>query len=119
MEELELQIGVLGFERADAETALSFGAADHVPSHKAFGARDAVRNVPEEGMTELVQRSEHPGGELHSPHRVGGEAIEHGVDEDQPPTRRQQNGTPTREVPIHLRDERCERRETEFVRGER
>jgi hypothetical protein len=119
MEELELQTGVLGLERADAETALIFGAADHVPSHKALGARDAVHDVPEEGTLELVQRSEEPSGELHSSHSVGGESIEHGVDEDQPPTWRQEQGTPSREIPVDLRDERRERRETEFLRRER
>jgi hypothetical protein len=61
---------------------LLFGAADHVPSHEAIGARDTVHDVLEEGTAKLVQRIEQPGGELHSSHGISRERVEHGVDED-------------------------------------
>jgi hypothetical protein len=56
---------------------------------------------------------------LSNAHGVGGEHVEHGVDEDQTPSQREKQSTPSREVSVDFGNEESEGCKTQLVRQER
>jgi hypothetical protein len=119
MQQFEEQAGVLNGDGADAQPPFVFRAADAIPSDEALGATGFIRARPEEGATQPVQSGDHARGEFKSSHGKGWQSVEHSVEEDQAPTGGQKESFPSRQILVHLGDERIKGGEAQLLGGQR
>jgi hypothetical protein len=119
VEQLGEQAGILDRQGADAKPTFFLRAAHRFPGHETLGTGDTVRGSPEESTTKPVQGHSNPWRELQGTHGKGGERVQHGVEQNDAPSRRQEEHPPPGQILVDLCNERRESREPQFLGGER
>jgi hypothetical protein len=97
-----------------AKAAVFLRFAYALPRYQAPGARSCFCACPQEGSLTGINGITHSEREHHGAHCIYGDAIEHRVDEDGAASRAEQCCFPTRQVTVHLGDQRRGRRELQL-----
>lgn len=108
MEELEKEALVLQGDVLDTEATFLLAPADFIPHDETSGSSALIFSDPKKSSTALVQGLNDPLREKGRSHEVGGEPIQHRVEEDEAATKREKGCLPASKASVSFGDERCE-----------